>query len=135
MSEKKLTEKVLQDGDIVEFEGFSEKYGCAEFVVCAKYERGKLKNLYLYPAQQENVKHFYRIEGYKGMLDWSIRAWTHKGMEEPRIWIHFWCKEHKAPAFRIYAGRTAKSFQVSKLSSLCINFDNGPRPKEKEPRE
>lgn len=120
---KELTEKVLQDGDVVEFEGFSKRYGCAEMIVCAKYERGKLKHLFLHPRQQENPKNKYRIDGYKGMLDWSIGAWTHKGMEESRIWIHFWCKEHKAPAFRVYAGRTAKRFAVSKLSNLSVTFD------------
>lgn len=120
---KELTEKVLKDGDVVEFVPMTEKYGRAEFIVCATYSRGKFKQLHVYPAQQEDAKHFYTITPAYSPQDWSVSSWTHKGIEEPRAWINWWCKEHKGPACRVYVPKNSTRFQVSVLSNLSLNFD------------
>lgn len=120
---KTLTEKVLEDDDSVKFVSLTKEYGNAEFAVCSVYARGKLRKLYLYPHQQPNAKHFYRIDVPVGTQDWSIGSWTHKGIDEPHIWLHYWCKEHKAPAIRLYVPKGTTKFTVSKLSNLSINFD------------
>lgn len=128
------TEKVLVNGDRVCFDWNDPKaptpgqsYGRAEFVVCliwnTRLKKPTLKKFYIYHSQQRDIKHFYRVD-----CGWSdsfvVQSWTYKGMVEPRVWFHGWCKEHNAPFFRLYVPPDSKSFTVSTLSSAGMNFDN-----------
>lgn len=118
-----LEEQVLKDGDKVRFVPSTERYGTAEFIVCQCLFRGKLKELIVWPAQQPDARFFYRIPLHYSPSSWSISSWTHKGIDEPRIWQMFWCKQHKAPAFRLYVPREANHFTVSMLSDFRVIFD------------
>lgn len=120
--QSKLKEKRLRDGDKVAFVGMHKTYGRAEFVVCSKYVRGKLSKLYITPAQQPDMLYKYFIDVKKGTLDWSMRAWTHKSIDTPYIWIHFWCTDHQCPAMRLYVPAKATHFAVSELSNLSLDF-------------
>lgn len=121
--------KILKDGDIVEFDWKDmnpptpgQSLGRAEFAICYKWKYGKLDDVYITPQQQRNVKFNYKIEGY-GADSLSVESYAHKGFDNPKIWIHGWCKEHKCPFFRVYPPANVKHFRISTLSSLCINFD------------
>src|SRR3954464_8060413 len=79
----------------------TDRYGVAEFSVCPVYKYGKLKEFHMHGSQQEEHNHYvYRFDYVP--YDWSISSWSHKGMEPPKIWINFWCKEHKCASFRFY---------------------------------
>lgn len=103
----------------------TDNWGIAEFGVCPVYKYGKLVEFHMHSLQQEATNHYVYKFDYKP-LDWSISSWTHKGMEAPRIWVHFWCKEHKSASFRLYVPAHATHFTVSTYSSFSINFDNAP---------
>ena len=128
----KLTEKILKDGDVVEFDWNDSKaptpgqsYGRAEFFICLVWntrgKRPRLKEFFVYPQQQRDVKHYYRVKcGWSNSF--QAQAWTHKGMEEPKVWLHSWCKEHKGPSFRLYVPPFSKNFRVTTLSTVGIDF-------------
>ncbi len=120
-----LKEKILNDGDRVDFTPSSRNYGVAEFTCCPVFKYGKLREFYIYPRQQENVKYYYKVEfnGRYTPRDFSIMSWTHKGIDEPRIWIHNWCKEHKCASFSFYVPRNSNNFKIEKLSNFSLAFD------------
>jgi hypothetical protein len=120
----KLTKHILKAGEVVPFTASTPRYGNAEFIICAPYRRGILRELFIYPAQQPDAKQYFYVPLTYKPLHWSIHSWTHKGIEEPRIWMHFWCKEHIAGAMRLYAPRQAKNFSVHMLSNLSIIFSS-----------
>jgi len=119
----KLKEKILNDGDRVDFVPYTPNYGVAEFACCPVYRYGKLKEFYIYPRQQENVQFYYKVLFPYPPQDFSIMSWTHKGIDEPRIWIHSWCKEHKRASFSFYVPRNSNNFKIEKLSSFSLAFD------------
>ena len=53
---KEWKEKILDDGDKVKFIPSTRNLGTAEFTCCPVFKRGKLKEFYIYPQQQENVE-------------------------------------------------------------------------------
>jgi len=114
---------VLKADEIVDFIPGTEEYGRAEFVICPVYKRGKMRELYIYPAQQPDAKFYYKVNLEYAPLDFSVSSWTHKGMSNPVIWLMFWCKEHKCQAFRVYVPGEAKRFSVSMLSNVAVQFD------------
>ena len=125
----KLIEKVLQTGDVVIFDPCDSKapspgqsYGRAEFFICLVWKYAKLKMFFVYPARQRDVKYFYRIEcGFSDSF--SVQSWTHKGIQKPEVWLHFWCKEHKCPAIKVYVPANSNQFTVQVLSTAGIDFD------------
>lgn len=123
---KELKERKLSDGDRIYFTALTKEYGKAEFNICPVYKRGKLKKLYLYPRQQPYAKEFFVYTFNSPPLDWSILSWVHQGLDEPFIWLHYWCKEHKCASFSVYTPPQAKYFEVHALSNFSINF--GKRP-------
>jgi hypothetical protein len=106
-----LTERILKDGDEVAFVAITPKYGRAEFRFCLHYLRGKLDEVFIYPMQQPAAKEWFRLPQCK-QGTFSANSWTHQGMDEPYVWRHFWCKEHKAAAFDLYVPRQAIRFEV-----------------------
>lgn len=101
----------------------TDRLGVAEFIVCPVYKYGKLVEFNMFSAQQEEHVHYQYKFDYKP-IDWSISAWTHKGIEPPRIWLNFWCKEHKSSSFRFYVPKGSTYFTVSTLSNFSIDFSN-----------
>ena len=119
----KLTCRELKEHDIVKFSARSSQYGNAEFIFCPIFKRGKLKEMFIWPAQQPDVTEFFRILLPYVPQNFGISAWTHKGMDEPRPWMFFWCREHKCVAFRVYVPKQAKCFRVLFGSWFRIIFD------------
>lgn len=115
-----LTEVVLKDGDVVEFTPMTKDYGRAEFTVCFVIKSGKLKEVFIYPAQQPDAKHYYHITINYRCLDWGVTSYTE---HDPNIWLMFWCKEHKCQSFRMYVPRDATKFRVQLLSSARVVFE------------
>ena len=86
--------KYLEHGDNVSFKAIHKEYGVAEFIVCPLMKRGKITELRLYPAQQDNPKGiYYAIKCHKNVDSFSIKSWV--GINTPDCWMNFWCKEHK----------------------------------------
>lgn len=111
--------KILKDGDVVLFEGMTQKYGRAEFCICPIYKRGKLKELHITPLQQPNADTNYVIDDiYSDSFQLSSINYN----DPVRAWLHMWCKEHKCPAFRIYVPDGVDRFTIRKLSTLDIIF-------------
>lgn len=103
----------------------SAKYGRPEFDVCFQYEDGLLKNLYISPRQQPEALEFWRID----CKDYHpnavhISSWEHKGIEHPKPWLWFWCKEHEAVCTEIYAPPGATWINVSLLNTLSLTFSD-----------
>lgn len=118
-----MKEIILKDEDIINFVPFTKEYGMAEFAICPVVKRGKLKEIFIYLLQQENIEHYYRIPTNKNTSSWSVRSWTHKGLSDPKIWIMYWCKEHKCQSFRVYPPKGSTNFSISLLSDVNICFD------------
>lgn len=119
----KLTEVILNNGDVVSFVPLTTKYGLAEFEICPVVKRGKLTDIYITPAQQPMAEHFYHIIVNYNPWSWSVGSWMHKGMEAPRVWNMYWCKTHKCQCFRVYVPRNSTKFSVELLTNLSIMFD------------
>jgi len=113
-------EQLLKDNDKIPFRESDPDYGRAEFVICPVYKRGKLKDMYIYPAQQRDVHTFYHAVFTSSPLDFSFSSYD--DLDEPKIWIHFWCKEHKSASFRLYVPVGSQYFEVHRLSNFSINF-------------
>jgi hypothetical protein len=116
-------EKLLEDGSIVHFKNSTKEYGQAEFGVCPVIKRGKLVDIFIFPLQQKDIENYYRIPVNYKPDSWSISSWTHKGIGDVRIWLFYWCKEHKCQGFRLYVPLESNCFEVSLLTTLSITFD------------
>lgn len=115
----------LEENKKYPFTWKTDNWGVAEFIVCPVYKYGKLVEFNMFSAQQKADNHYQYKFDYKPM-DWGISSWIHKGMESPRIWLHFWCKEHKSPSFRFYVPANSTHFSVSTLSNFSVDFSNEP---------
>jgi hypothetical protein len=82
--------------------------GRAEFEVCIKYKRGRVGEYWVYPAQQRDQKHFWHYAG--GDVDFCVSSYER--LEEPKAWLFYWCKTHKAQAMRIYAPPNSKFLRL-----------------------
>ena len=119
----KLKEVILEDGDEVKFTALTKNLGRAEFLFCPVYKRGLLKEMYIHPLQQENVKNYYKIIIEEKTVSFNIDSYVHK-MDSPMFWWWSWCKDHKANCFRCYVPSNSNCFKVEKGSWLMITFDN-----------
>ena len=123
--EVKLKEHILKDGEKVYFKWRDptpggSNLGRAEFSFCPVYKRGKLKEMVIWPIQQRNVDTYYKAVFEYSPLDISIHS--NPGLDDPKIWLHFWCKMHKCAGFRLYVPTDSKYFQVEFLSGFSIYF-------------
>jgi bisphosphoglycerate-dependent phosphoglycerate mutase len=119
-TEFKREEKIIKDRDFLPFVGMTSNLGRAEFVVCPKFKRGKLVELFMYPLQQENVNHYYRWQG-NGKNNYTVQSYEQ--LDEPKLWMHFYCKEHKCQSFRMYVPNEANYIWFSEFSdSITIGF-------------
>jgi hypothetical protein len=115
--------KELTDGGVVEFVSSTYNDGRAEFTFCPVWKRGKITELFIYPRQQKrkDPAECWHIQcGFSASL--TIGSWTHRGIDEPRVWMHFWCKEHKTQSCHVYVPANADCFEVRMGSSLGIYF-------------
>lgn len=122
---KEFKEYILKDGEKVFFKWRDDtpggsNVGRAEFTFCPVYKYGKLKEMYIYPVQQRDIDTYYKAVFNYAPLDFSIQSWV--GLEYPKTWLYFWCKQHKCAGFRLYVPTDSKYFEVQFLSNFSINF-------------
>lgn len=108
---KAWEEEVLAPGAKVFFRAMSPQYGSAEFEFCHVFKRGKLQTVYVYPKQQEVPNIYYRIDCH-GRSEFCIGSWSHKGIDEPRVWRQFYCRDHKGFVMNVYVPKNANHFVV-----------------------
>ena len=117
-----LTRKPINDGDFMPFVGMTQRLGRAEFAICPQWKRGKLVKISIYPLQQEDRSYFYEWEG-NGKRYFTIQSY--QNLDEPKIWMHSYCKEHKCQTMRVYVPNGGKYlwFQVHS-DNITIGFTN-----------
>jgi hypothetical protein len=116
--------KELTDGDVVHFVPATARLGRAEFTFCSVWKRRKLGALYIYRRQQEATgvgadRSYVVRSGYSNAL--TVGSWS--GVDEPRIWRHWWCREHKCMGFDCYVPTNSDRFTISTGSSLRVHFE------------
>jgi len=112
--------RLLHDGDFMPFVGMTKNLGRAEFQVCPQYKRGKLVKLSIYPLQQEDRSYYYEWEG-NGKHHFTIQSY--QGLDEAKVWMHSYCKEHKCHSMRLYVPNGANFIWFSEFSdNVCIGF-------------
>lgn len=111
---------VIKDGDFIPFEYMHKSYGRAEFTLCPQYKRGKLVKLFIYPLQQEDRSKFWVWEG-NGKRHFTVQSYDK--LDEPKLWMHSFCKEHKCQSIRLYVPNNAKFIWFSEFSdNVCVGF-------------
>jgi hypothetical protein len=112
----------LVDGDVRPFVLLTHNLGRAEFTFCPVWKRGKVSEVFIYPRQQENIDYFYHVAcGYSDSF--QVSSWSHKGVENPKIWLHFWCKDHKCMSMHVYPPNSTDRLRVETGSTLSIYFE------------
>ena len=82
--------------------------GHAEFCVCLRFKRGRVSEFWVYPAQQRDTNTAWHYTG--GDIDFSISSYEH--LTDAKVWLYFWCKDHKCPSMRIYVPRYSKFLEI-----------------------
>jgi hypothetical protein len=114
----------LRSGDVVEFVPLTANWGLAEFQICAPVLRGRITDVFIYPLQQATTgKIYWRIKPTSSTDTLFVNAWTHKGMDAPRIWNHRWCREHKCLSMAVYVPPQAHRFEVRLGMGVWVTFD------------
>lgn len=113
----------------IPFVPFTQQYGRAEFTICVKWRYGKIIDLYITPKQQPDaIGKVYHL-GLESVKPNAVRigSYTHKGIkEDPRVWLHGYCPEHRAAFFHMYVPVNAYFLQITLGSSISLMFDNEP---------
>lgn len=109
----------IKGGDFIPFEWKTERWGRAEFSICPIYKRRKLVKLFIYPHQQENKEDYYIWEGTS---DSYFTIQGYEGLNDPKIWLIGWCKEHKCQNIRLYVPSNSKFIWFHVLSTITIGF-------------
>ena len=94
--------------------------GRAEFSVCLKFKKGKVKEFWVYPIQTRIEDYWYCKYEY---VDFHISSYDK--LDSTGAWLVRWCKEHKTPAFSIYAPNNAK---VLGIDYCGLSFYGAFRP-------
>lgn len=74
----------LKHDSVVTFKPITQEYGRAEFIFCTQWKASKLQRFFIYPMQQPDAQFYYEVPCGKSE-NFSITAWTHKGMTEPNV--------------------------------------------------
>ena len=82
--------------------------GHAEFQVCIKFKKGKISEFWVYPRQQRNADTYWHWVG--GSTDFMISSYEH--LEDVKVWLISYCKEHKATSIHLYVPRDAKYLRI-----------------------
>ena len=110
----------IKDDDFLEFVWATQNLGRAEFTICPIWKRGKLVALYIYPRQQKDICYYYYWEG-NGKAFYTISSYG--GLQDPKVWQMFYCKEHKTQSFHLYVPVESKYLWFSVFSdNITIGF-------------
>ena len=123
MTTKKET--VISIGDSISYKYEDKNYGRAEFVVCPVFKRGIMRECYIYPMQQpEYFEKYFKID-LSGRKTRVISLSSHPPFEaDPRVWMMFWCKEHKCFSFELYVADNTARLEIDYHfgDTLCLDF-------------
>ena len=112
----------IKDGATISYAWRTDSLGKAEFHICPIWKRGKLVEVCIYPAQQEYMHEYWVLRGLH-CETLQVMSWSHKGVEEPRIWLFGWCKDHKCMTMSVYVPPFTTHIEISIGSTLDIIFD------------
>jgi hypothetical protein len=115
-------EIILKENEKYFFIPITKNLGRAEFGVCPVHRRGKLKEIFIYPLQQEDRSYYYKAIVHHAD-SFQFESYSHKGIDPPRAWIYSWCREHKTISFRIYVPNNSNYFTIMNLITFSIYFD------------
>lgn len=104
----------------VPFEYSHPELGRAEFTVCVRWSRGRIREMWLYPRQQKRYEqgwHFPRLSSDS----LGIGSWNHKGLDDPKVWRMWWCKEHRCMATEFYVPNYSNELDIIAGSTLSIH--------------
>lgn len=127
MAEKRLPVRDLKVGDKIPFAAISPGAGRAEFAFCVRWRGAKPVEIFITPLQQPAATESYRVRVYDRTM--RVFSWSHKGLDQPYIWLHFWCQEHGCPAFRAYVPPGSTHLQLVHDGDLV--FDRIPETQKK----
>ena len=112
--------------DKIKYKDRTERLGMAEFLFCPIFKYGKMDKLLIYRLQQESKGSYYIDFSKLGtkITLFNFTSWTHKGIEEPNIWLNQWCNDHKTISFRVYVPRNTDTieFEIFSGEELEIRF-------------
>jgi hypothetical protein len=117
-----LNRIVIKDGDLIEFVDFTKNLGIAGFTVCPQFKYGKLVKISIYPGQQENDTYYLELDLKEIKKDYyTIQSYNN--LDNPMIWKHFYCKEHKCQSFYMSVPRGSKYLWFEIFSdNISIGF-------------
>ena len=106
----------MKEPDTIKFDWKSEDYGRAEFILCPIWRRGKLRKVFLYPAQQPSAEFYYEIipkdHHWVGIFFGHFLNEEKDSLSQPDIWDSFWSKQHKCQAFRFHVPVGSKELEI-----------------------
>ena len=83
-----------------------------------------MTDIWITPDQQpENADTIYHLAPQKKCGGFRISSWTYRGIDDPKIWLHFWCKDHMCPGMRVYVPRSTLELTVDVLSTILFTFE------------
>ena len=86
-----------------------ENLGRAEFQVCLKSVRGKLKEFWVSTKQQRRNEIWHcQANEYN---DFTVNSY--EGLDSVGAWLFYPCKEHKAMSFSVYAPTDSRYLQIT----------------------
>lgn len=99
------------------FDWIHQNYGRAEFVVCPKFKRGRIYQVFLTTKQQVPIRGWIFKANSNSL---SISSYTE--LDTPKVWIHGWCKDHKTQYTAFYSPSNAEFLDVQILSTFHLTF-------------
>ncbi len=100
------------------FKNSHPNYGRAEFAICPQFKYGRIKRVYLTTRQQEPQRGWVFPEVNSDC--YSISSWV--GLDEPRVWLTNWCKEHKTQMTSFYVPDNSEFLDIHILSTFSLYF-------------
>ncbi len=107
-------------GYSISFKDSTYNYGRAEFVLCPVARRGKIIDLYITTQQQEPSASWHlslRGENYT-----SIWYSSYGKLEDAKIWMQVWCKEHKALSVKLYVPSGSSRLEITSIFGDTIHL-------------
>ena len=119
MKSAKTTYKTITEEDRIPFTLDDAKYGRAEFVMEAVFnKRGKVSKVIIRTLQRDDTTCYeLKCGGYAE--DFQISSWLHK-TDAPHIWRMWYCREHKAVAYDVYPPDNTNEIRFL-LSSMSVD--------------
>ena len=104
-------EKIIELGESIEYVPMTDGLGRAEFAVCPTFIRGYIRELHIFPLQQDmNVSYAVRIPEHIKINQLGFSSDPHN---PHNMWHGTWCKEHKCLSLRMYVPLNITTMRVA----------------------